>query len=75
VELLDLRQAAEQGMDTLPEAACPFSMDHPHSADPGTQALGEVLRQQFPDLGGPESVKIQLVGDGMRVRFLVHGAA
>jgi hypothetical protein len=59
VELKHLREPGEQAMDTFPQGAGTLAMDHPYPANPLAKAFGEVFRQQFPELRGPEDVQVR----------------
>src|SRR5690606_8519750 len=73
LEVPDFGEAAEEGVDAFAQGAAAFAMDHADREDAVLQALGEVFREQFADLGGAEGVKVELVGDRLPMEFVVHG--
>ena len=57
-------------MHCFPQGAGAFAVDDAHFVDAARPALGEISREEFADIRGPEGVQIQLARDGKRHRIL-----
>jgi hypothetical protein len=72
LEIDDFGQAPEKHVHSFTQGAGAFAVDNTDAANPVSEALAKVFRQQFADLRGSKRVKIELRCDRDTVGFVVH---